>query len=428
MATIGMVGWHGLRPLVPGAPPTPPTRVAAGGGVAAGRLGDLLAVRGGGAPASEIELKGLAGGAEVASATPERQRRIDTLIASIDAAASEVAVRRGFEQIAVTEVSADVASFEIADADLAPGDSEDVEILVRQSAQRAGLFLSMGAGTLDLGTGSSFVLEIGGAGGAFEVVLSSSQSLATVAAAIDAHAPETGVRATVSGTGVSLRATGYGADEFVSVKVLDDGGIGTADNIGIYRMEDDDANAADPYKDNNFHNADIIDAGQDVTAVVNGVNVIGAGTSLAFSTPKVTGTVELGVGALSDPNSANAEHPGRLHALTVSVLESADGAGEMAHGPGAWPDELADGAALRSRVDAGLGFLGMLREAGSRRLPGASASWLDGASRREAGGIDEAEAGRLAAEAREALLGGGRPVIAGISASRVLGLLGVGGV
>lgn len=407
MGRIDAASVQGLRQLhltglrthpAPGAPPS-------------GRHADTVAVAGATAGSlSEAqqrlerldlllsELKHLTSRQDDPRGVADRQRQIDTLVASIDQAAAEVAMRRGFEHIALTQVSPEVAFSDITEANLAPGESLDLEIVVRQSAHQGALFLSMGAGTIDLGGAtSSFILEISGSLGSKTIQFSSSMSLVNIANAINAQAGDTGIQAMASATGIALRSASFGSNDFTSVRVLDDGGIEGPETLGIYAMLEDDTDTADRSTAVAFDSLQALeglkDHGQDIVAAVDGEPVYGRGATLTFATARVAGTIELATGELTDPRGANAQNLGPLHAMTISVLKTADDHGELATAP---PDVLHD------RVSTRLAFLESLQHAGVSHLPPSLGPWVgaDGAS------LDAPSVQELAQGTRQSLLTG----------------------
>jgi hypothetical protein len=431
MARIDTLSLQGLRMLMPQAR-TVGTIGTGQDGLA--RMGDSVAL--GGVRPDELgqatlrmerldlllaELKRLTSDAAEQSGPNDRQSEIDALIASIDSAASEVGLGRDFEHIGVVNVSRQVVSYEITEADL---DSPfDVEIRVRQSAQQGGLYLSMGQSVLDIGTGSSFTIEIGGTKGLVALAFTSSQSLQSITAAINSKSDESGVVATLSGTGIAIRSMDFGSRDFVSVRMLDDGGVGEDENIGIYQLDPKDTNAADPSGHDDFDSNDaangIKDAGQDIVAAIDGEPVVGSGASFSFATPMVSGTIELTTGALDDPRGVNAQNLGDLTAMTIVVLKTATNKGAGAHAPDL-PDPP-DVDALRERVRSRLNLLERMRGGGVTRLAPSTVRWLGALP--AAGAADAAHARALVTSMREAITRGERLSI-GVDRERVLGLLG----
>ncbi len=158
------------------------------------------------------------------------------------------------------------------------GDSLDVTAIVTQSAQLGGLFLSMGGSVLDLSSGSAqFTLDIQGALGGRELTFASGTSVAAMRDAINGLKSVTGVSAiaVASGTttGLKLVSLDYGSSDFVSVKVVDDGGISSTD-LGLYGLQAQNFNALNTTRLSAFNGpgatSGVRDDGQNVQAFVNG--------------------------------------------------------------------------------------------------------------------------------------------------------------
>lgn len=220
------------------------------------------------------------------------QLQIDSILQTIDRIASATSFQgkkllNGTFDYQVSSVAAGVTDFQINAAKF-DGTTLDVNVLVTQSAQQAGLFLSLGASTIDLGTGSSFVIEISGSLGSRELTFSSSQTLQNIVDAINTFKDVTGVEATTSGTGVSLISTGFGSAEFVTLKVIDDGGLDSSSNVGIYNFDSDDFSSVDSSAHTDFDDTaaanGIKDVGQDVGATVNGIAATAEGKTLRINT------------------------------------------------------------------------------------------------------------------------------------------------
>lgn len=211
----------------------------------------------------------------------------------------------------VSDVQINGAKFE--------GASMDVDILVTQSAQQAGLFLSAGAATIDLGSETDeFRFDVTGSLGSRELTFAEGTSLDDIAAAINTFTDVTGVEATVSGTGIKLNSSEFGADEFVSVTVLDDGGI-TGSNIGIYDLEATDFNIAETTVRSAFADADngIRDSGQDLGASINGVKAVTDGRNARINTDFLDVAVTLDVLTSQTLGAVDGGTPGDA-AFTIS--------------------------------------------------------------------------------------------------------------
>ena len=252
------------------------------------------------------------------------QLQIDSILQSIDRIASATSFQgirllNGNFDYQTSNVSGDLASFKVNGAKLNPGTSLDVDVIVTQSAQVGGFFLSFAAAGLDLGDADEqFVIEIAGREGARELSFASGTTLNQIQDAINTFTDVTGVSALVSDTGIRLISTGVGADELVSVKVVDDGGIGSANDIGVYNFVDDDTNAADVAPLVAFDDPDaasgVKDEGQDVGATINGITAVTKGAQVAINTDFLQVEIDLTT-AGTNPNAQNL---GKVDAFTIN--------------------------------------------------------------------------------------------------------------
>jgi flagellin len=227
------------------------------------------------------------------------QLQIDSILQTIDRISGSTAFQgtkllNGNFDYQVSGVDSGVTDFKINGAKF-EGTSYDVSAIVTQSAQQAGLFVDLGTsgtggtGTIDLATGSAFVIEIQGTKGARELSFSSGQSLDTIAATINSLTDVTGVTATVSGTGIRLESSEYGSNEFVSIKVASDSGTLTnaasSSTFGVNQLDASDFSVATGSA-TAFSAATnpVRDEGQDVRGTINGVIATGVGRTLAVNT------------------------------------------------------------------------------------------------------------------------------------------------
>ncbi len=185
----------------------------------------------------------------------------------------------------VMYVDARVESYGVRSVPLdSPFGTTDIDVVVTQSAQIAGFFLSFGGNNLDLGVATDqFVIEIDGVEGTQELSFASGTTLPSVVAAINSFSNETGVVAVASGTGFRLHSNDHGSDEFVSVKIVDDGGM-TGTGIGLYSLIHDDWRRADASSRLEFNTLDTptIDYGQDIGGTINGIEAVGSGKTLSL--------------------------------------------------------------------------------------------------------------------------------------------------
>ena len=255
------------------------------------------------------------------------QLQIDSILQTIDRVAAATSFQglkllNGNFDYTTQDVSAAVGSFRVNGAKLGFNETRDVDVLVVNSAQVAGYLLSFGNGSIDLGGASDqFVIEIAGIKGSREFSFSSGTGLDAIAAAINSFKAVTGVEASVSGTtGLRLQSLGFGADEFVSVKVVDDGNIGTTNDVGIYNFQAQDALAAQitggapAFTFAEAANR-ISDRGQDVEATVNGIRATTKGTVVRIATDFLD--VELNLRYDPTGGTPDASTLGSVNAFTI---------------------------------------------------------------------------------------------------------------
>ncbi len=228
------------------------------------------------------------------------QLQIDSVLQTIDRIAGATSFQgtkllNGSMDYEVDGVAAGVTDYRVNGAKF-EGDSQDISVIVTQSAQQGSLYLSLGGPQLNLGGASevtsTFTVEISGALGSRELTFSSGQTLTQIAAAINTFSDVTGVTATASAAGttggITLRSSDFGSQEFVSIKVVDNGTIGTASNIGIYNFEDDDADTVDTSAHQDYSSSAASngykDSGQNIGGTINGVAATGKGKTIAINT------------------------------------------------------------------------------------------------------------------------------------------------
>ncbi len=184
------------------------------------------------------------------------------------------------------------------------GSSLAVNVAVTQSAQQAGMFMSMGGAALDLSSGTAkLVLEIGGKTGSREFSFTSGTTLTAVRDAINQFTDVTGVQASVSGTGIKLVSKDFGSDEFVSVRTIADaagvvGGGMTSGTSGIYKLNATNFGASQTSGDVEFSAANngVRDSGQNIAGTINGISANGRGKNLSLSSDFLDVDVTLSTG------------------------------------------------------------------------------------------------------------------------------------
>jgi len=243
------------------------------------------------------------------------QLQIDSILQTIDRISDSTSFQgskllNGNFGFQTTNVSANVADFKINGAKLEFGKTRDVSILVTQSAQQAGFFVSTG-GALDLGTSTdTFVLEVGGSKGSRELSFASGATTADIVTAINSFSDITGVSAATSGTGFRVDSIAFGTAENVSIKVVNTGNIVSAVGAGIIGLNPVNTALASATTKVDLTGAGasngLLDAGKDVGATINGVVATTKGTKASISTDFLSVEIDLAATAAQTPAALNA--------------------------------------------------------------------------------------------------------------------------
>ena len=238
------------------------------------------------------------------------QLQIDSILQTIDRIAASTSFQgtkllNGTYDFTASGVATTVSDFKINGAKLSFGENREVDVLVTQSAQHGGLFLSLGA-TLDLASStSSFTFELGGSLGTREFTFGSGTTVADIAAGINTFSDVTGISAVASGAYVELKSEEFGSDEYVNFKITNlgglTGGFATASSTG-----ENDIGASTAFT----ATTDVRDSGQDVGAVINGVAAVAEGTSARINTDFLDVEIDLTTGG--------AQTLGAIDALTIT--------------------------------------------------------------------------------------------------------------
>ncbi len=166
--------------------------------------------------------------------------------------------------------------------------SLNVNVSVTQSAQTARAFIggpAFGTLSLDLSSATAqFKVEIGGKLGSREFTFIEGTSITAISDAINQFSDVTGVIASAAAAGggfteLSLKSTDVGKDQFVSVRVIDDGGTGSGGRVTTIGNTNTTAQTIDADLATNAVRA----LGQDVKGTINGVVANGVGDSLSLS-------------------------------------------------------------------------------------------------------------------------------------------------
>lgn len=233
------------------------------------------------------------------------QLQVDSIIQTIDRIANTTNFQgskllNGTFDFNINNQNANVSDFTINAAKLEFGSTRDVQVSVTGSAQHAGFYLSAG-GNINLSASSNrFVLEVAGVDGSREFSFASGTTLTDAAAQINTFKSVTGVSATASGTGLVLKSDEFGSSQFVSVKVVTEGGInnvasGAGANAGIYNLSAFNENTINTTLVTSFASATnpIRDTGQDVSALINAINATATGTTARINTDFLDLSIDL---------------------------------------------------------------------------------------------------------------------------------------
>ncbi|MEM9752399.1 MAG: flagellin [Planctomycetota bacterium] len=242
------------------------------------------------------------------------QLQIDSILQTIDRIAQTTSFQgtkllNGTYDFQVTGQAATVEDARINAAKIDFGDTRDVDVLVTQSAQQAGFFLSIGATALDLTDADSlFTIDVAGQDGSRQFSFGSGTTLADAADAINTFTDVTGVSAANSGNGIRLDSVNFGSDAFVSVQVADDGGESGSINI-LSANNTNVLGAAGSATAFSAATTPVRDEGQDVGAVINGVSATASGKTARIATDFLDVEIDL--------TTAGSQATGNINALTI---------------------------------------------------------------------------------------------------------------
>ncbi|MEM7681648.1 MAG: flagellin [Planctomycetota bacterium] len=242
------------------------------------------------------------------------QLQIDSILQTIDRIASTTSFQgskllNGTFDFTVSAQTSQVVGFQVNAAKLEFAENRAVQVLVTQSAQNAGLVLSLGNGTLDLSSSDArLIFEVGGALGSREFTFASGTALSAIAAAVNTFSDVTGVSATASGTAIRLDSEQFGSDEFVSVDVVDDGG--SAGGVAALASGDTSSAIAAGFTSLGAVTNPVRDDGQDVGAIINGIAATARGAVAKINTDFLDVELEL--------NASGAQNLQTLDAFTIT--------------------------------------------------------------------------------------------------------------
>jgi len=240
------------------------------------------------------------------------QLQVDSILQTIDRIAASTSFQgtrmlNGNFDYQTENVNAAVENFRVNGAKF-NANALNVDVIVTQSAQQAGLYLSLG-GAINLGgaQGSTFTIEITGKLGSRELSFASGTTLADVANTINTFTEVTGVEATASTTGISLRSDKFGSDQFVRVQIVRAANI---QGSGVFGFEGQDANTINTTTLGTFTSTaasnGIRDAGQDLAATINGVQATSVGRTIRVNTDFLDVEMTISAAQATQRSSINA--------------------------------------------------------------------------------------------------------------------------
>jgi flagellin len=219
------------------------------------------------------------------------QLQIDSILQTIDRIASTTSFQgtkllNGTYDFQVSGQDAtNVNEVKVNAAKLGYNESRTVQVLVTQSAQRAGMFLSFGGTSFDLSSASAvFTVDIAGALGSRQFSFASGTSLTDAATSINTFKNVTGISAIASSTGLVLKSTEYGSSQFVSVQITDEAGQAGSVHFMSSNNNNQPSTAAANIKSFSAVSNPLRDDGQDVGATINGVAATAEGKTARINT------------------------------------------------------------------------------------------------------------------------------------------------
>jgi flagellin len=267
-----------------------------------------------------LELQGLIGeSANTAGLSTEEkeanQLQVDSIIQTIDRISSATSFQgtkllNGTFDYTITSQATTVSDCSINAAKLGFGETRDIDVVVTASAQHAALFLSTN-GALNLTDSTSkFTFELAGTQGSREFSFASGTTLADITTAVNTFKSVTGVSAITQGTGIMLKSTKFGSDEFVSFDVSSVGGQAGAVHAVSSIDEDVVSTTVANITALTDVNNPVRDSGQDVGAIINGISATAKGRVASINTDFLDLSIEL--------TTAGSQAQATISAFTIS--------------------------------------------------------------------------------------------------------------
>ncbi len=220
------------------------------------------------------------------------QLQVDSILQTIDRISNATnfqgikLLNGNFDFVTSGVSSASVTDFRVKSAKF-NASSLDVNVQVTQSATVAHAYIGGPnlVGVLDLSSASAtFIVEVGGTKGSREFTFTSGTTIGAMADAINQYTDVTGIVASAaplagSFSELSLKSQGFGKDQFVSVRVLDDGGMTSNARVTTIGNVNTTAQAIDSDQVTNG----VRSRGQDIAGTINGVAANGRAKTLSLA-------------------------------------------------------------------------------------------------------------------------------------------------
>ena len=216
------------------------------------------------------------------------QLQIDSILQTVDRLSEAtnfqgIKLLNGNQDFTAGNINSGVSDYRVNAAKLNFGASQSVTATVATSAQRGTVQLDLNTSNGITTTGNQlFTIELGGASGSREFSFGNGTTVAQAVSAINAFKDVIGVSATANGTsGINLKSTDFGSDQFVSVRVVNLAGVTGANLVKASNTNEDAYSGASVAV---AASALVRDDGQDIAGSVNGLVATGRGRTLKVAT------------------------------------------------------------------------------------------------------------------------------------------------
>ena len=215
------------------------------------------------------------------------QLQIDSILQTVDRLSEAtnfqgIKLLNGNQDFTTGNIDSGVSDYRVNAAKLNFGASQSVTATVATSAQRGTVQLDLNASGITTTGNQLFTIELAGANGSREFSFGNGTTVAQAVSAINAFKDVIGVSATANSTsGINLKSTDFGSDQFVSVRVVNLAGVSGANIIQAAATNENTYTGASVAV---AASALVRDNGQDIAGSVNGLVATGRGRTLKVAT------------------------------------------------------------------------------------------------------------------------------------------------